>query len=77
MSYCFNDTNNMTFLAHPLLKSWTITDLVLKKLSLEGTVGALGYNSMKFWYFPNLSKFPKILSRLATREVTRTYHLCY
>ena len=48
MSYCFNDTNNMTFLAHPLLQSWTITDLVLKKLSLEGTVGALGYNSMKF-----------------------------
>ena len=23
---------------------------------------ALGYNSMKFWDFPNLSKFPKILS---------------
>ena len=48
MSNSFNDTNNMTFLAHPLLQSWAITDLVLKKLSLEGTVGALGYNSMKF-----------------------------
>ena len=39
----------------------------------------VGYNCMKFWDFPDLSYFPKILilSRFANREATRIYHICY
>ena len=36
---------------------------------------ALGIYSVKFWDFPDICQFPKILSRLATSETTLTYHL--
>ena len=29
---------------------------------------------MKFRQFPDLSEFPEVLSRFATREATRIYH---
>ena len=35
----------------------------------------LGYNSIKFWDFHDISWFPKILSRLGTCEETRTCHV--
>ena len=36
--------------------------LVLTKFSFWEEDWALGYNSMKIWDFPDISKFPKILS---------------
>ena len=49
--------------------------LVLKISSFRREDRALGYNSLKFLDFPDISKFPKILSLEATWEATLIYHV--
>ena len=46
----------------------------INKLSFWRGGWALGYHSMRFRHFLDISYFPKILSRSATREATRKYH---
>ena len=41
------------------------------------TAGRRFDNFMKFWDFPDISYFPKIISRSATGEATRIYHVYY
>ena len=48
--------------------------LVPTKFLFLGRDWALGYNSMKFRDFPDLSE---VLSRSATREATGIYHVYY
>ena len=49
--------------------------LVLTKFSFWEEDWTLGYNSMQFWHYSELSWFPKnqILSCVATHEATRIY----
>ena len=51
--------------------------LLLPKFNFWKGDWALGYVSTQIWDFPNISLFPKILSRSATREATRVPSLLY